>query len=61
MMIGALRGRVGSASIIAACLRRFPFSPWVLLLASQYWFRVPILGTAIATACLGAAWLLYLL
>lgn len=52
--------------IVAACLRRFAFSPWVLLvlaaisaiyllLASQYWFRIPILGTAIATACLGAA------
>ena len=58
--------------IVAACLRRFAFSPWVLLvlaavsaiyllLAAQYWFRIPILGTAIATACLGAAWLLYLL
>ena len=32
-----------------------------LLLAAQYWFRIPILGTAAATACLGAAWLLYLL
>ena len=58
--------------IIAICLRRFAFSPWVLLvlagvsavyllLAVQYWFRIPILGTAIATACLGGAWLLYLL
>jgi hypothetical protein len=58
--------------IVAACLRRFAFSPWVLLvltglsavyllLAVQYWFRIPILGTAAATACLGAAWLLYLL
>jgi len=58
--------------IVAACLRRFAFSPWVLLvlaaisavyllLAAQYWFRIPILGTAAATACLGAAWLLYLL
>jgi hypothetical protein len=58
--------------IVAACLRRFAFSPWVLLvlaavsavyllLAVQYWFRIPILGTAIATACLAAAWLLYLL
>lgn len=58
--------------IVAACLRRFAFSPWVLLalacvsalyllLAAQYWFRIPIVGTAIATACLGAGWLLYLL
>jgi hypothetical protein len=58
--------------IVAAVLRRFAFSPWVLLaltaisavyllLAAQYWFRIPILGTAIATACLGAAWLIYLL
>ena len=58
--------------IVAASLRRFAFSPWILLalaaisavyllLAVQYWFRIPILGTAIATACLAAAWLLYLL
>ena len=58
--------------IVAASLRRFAFSPWVLLvltgisavyllLAAQYWFRIPILGTAAATACLGAAWLIYLL
>jgi hypothetical protein len=58
--------------IVAAGLRRFAFAPWVLLvlasvsavyllLAAQYWFRIPILGTAIATACLSAAWLLYLL
>jgi len=58
--------------IVAAALRRFAFSPWVLLaltavsavyllLAAQYWFRIPILGTAVATACLGAAWLIYLL
>jgi len=58
--------------IVAACLRRFAFSPGVLLalaavsalyllLAAQYWFRIPILGTAVATACLAGAWLLYLL
>ena len=58
--------------IVAAGLRSFAFSPWVLLalaavsalyllIAVQYWFRIPILGTAIATGCLGAAWLLYLL
>ena len=58
--------------VVAACLRSFAFSPWVLLvlasisalyllIAVQYWFRIPILGTAIATACLSAAWLLYLL
>ena len=58
--------------IVAACLRRFAFSPWVLLaltcvsavyllLAAQYWFRIPIIGTAVATGSLGAAWLLYLL
>jgi len=58
--------------VVAACLRRFAFSPWVLLalaavsalyllLAAQYWFRIPILGTAVATACLAGAWLLYLL
>jgi hypothetical protein len=58
--------------IVAACFRIFAFSPWALftlaavsalylLMASQYWFRIPILGTAVATACLTAAWLLYLL
>jgi hypothetical protein len=57
--------------IVAACLRRFAFSPWVLLvlaavsavyllLAVRYWFRIPVLGTAIATSCLAVAWLLYL-
>jgi len=58
--------------IVAACFRIFAFSPWALfalaavssvylLIAVQYWFRIPILGTATATACLTAAWLLYLL
>jgi hypothetical protein len=61
-----------SCFIVAACFRIFAFSPWTLfalaavssiylLIAVQYWFRIPILGTAIATACLSAAWLLYLL
>ena len=69
---------LGALMLSAACfivvvtLRRFAFSPWVLLvlaaisavyllLAAQYWFRIPILGTAIATACLTGAWLIYLL
>jgi len=58
--------------IVAGCFRIFAFSPWALfalaavsslylLMAAQYWFRIPILGTAVATACLAAAWLLYLL
>ena len=58
--------------IVAACFRIFAFSPWALftlaavsslylLLAVQYWFRIPIIGTAAATGCLTAAWLLYLL
>jgi len=57
---------------VVACFRIFAISPWALfalaavsalylLMATQYWFRIPILGTAIATACLTAAWLLYLL
>jgi hypothetical protein len=69
--LGALMFSV-ACFIVAACLGRFAFSPWVLLalaaisavyllLATQYWFRIPVLGTAAATACLGAAWLLYLL
>jgi hypothetical protein len=32
-----------------------------LLMAAQDWFRIPILGTAVATACLTAGWLIYLL
>ena len=58
--------------IVAACFRIFAFSPLALfalaavsalylLMASQYWFRIPIVGTALATGCLAAAWLLYLL
>ena len=58
--------------IVAACFRLFAFSPWALfalaavsavylLMASQYWFRIPIVGTAVATGCLTAAWLIYLL
>ena len=58
--------------IVAACFRIFAFSPWALfalaavsslylLLAVQYWFRIPILGTAAATGCLTAAWLFFLL
>jgi hypothetical protein len=69
--LGALMFAAACFSV-AASLRRFAVSPGVLLamacvsavyllLAVQYWFRIPILGTAIATACLGGAWLLYLL
>jgi hypothetical protein len=58
--------------IVAACFGIFAFSPWALfalaavsslylLMAVQYWFRIPIIGTAVATGCLTAAWLLYLL
>jgi len=58
--------------IVVASFGIFAFSPWALfalaavsalylLMATQYWFRIPILGTAIATACLSAAWLIYLL
>jgi hypothetical protein len=58
--------------VVAASLRILAFSPWALfalaavsalylLMAVQYWFRIPIVGTALATACLTAAWLIYLL
>jgi len=58
--------------IVAACYRIFAFSPWALfalaavsalylLMAIQYWFRIPVLGTAVATSCLTPAWLLDLL
>lgn len=58
--------------IVAALLGIFAFPPWALfalagvsclylLMAVQYWFRIPIIGTALATACLTAAWLIYLL
>lgn len=30
-----------------------------LVIAATYWFRIPIAGSAIATACLFAAWLTY--
>jgi len=56
---------------IAVTLGTTAMSPWVLLaltgvsavylsLALRYWFRIPVLGTGIATACLAAAWALYL-
>ena len=75
IVIAALLGALmlsAACFIVAASLRRFAFSPWVLLalaavsavyllLARQYWFRIPVLGTAVATACLAGAWLLYLL
>jgi len=61
-----------SCWIVAACFRGFAFAPWTLLLlaaisalylllALRYWFRIPVLGTGVATACLFAAWLLYAL
>ena len=30
-----------------------------LWLAVRYWFRVPAIGIAAATACLAAAWVVY--
>ena len=65
LMLGA------ACFIVAACFRVFAFAPWVLLtlaaisavyllLALRYWFRIPVAGTGIATACLTAAWLVYL-
>jgi hypothetical protein len=58
--------------VVAVSLRVLVFSPWALfalagvsslylLMAVQYWFRIPIVGTALATACLTGAWLIYLL
>lgn len=29
------------------------------LLAVRYWFRIPVIGTALATFCFAAAWLTY--
>jgi hypothetical protein len=60
-----------SCCIVPACLRVSGLSAWVhfglavvsavyLLLAIRYWFRIPVVGTGIATACLTAAWLLAL-
>jgi hypothetical protein len=56
---------------IAGALGSLGLAPWVLLalagvsacyllLALRYWFRIPVLGTGLATACLGLAWLIYL-
>ena len=61
----------GTLCSVAASLGRLGLRPWVLLvlagfsgvyllLALRYWFRIPVLGTGIATACLGLAWLIYL-
>jgi hypothetical protein len=61
----------GTLCSIAATLGRLNPPPWVLLalagfsslyllLALRYWFRIPVLGTGIASACLGLAWLIYL-
>jgi len=55
----------------ATTLGRLGLPPWVLLglaavsacyllMALKYWFRIPVVGTAIATACLALAWLIYL-
>jgi hypothetical protein len=52
--------------IAASCLRVAGPAPWVLfvlaalsavylLLAWRYWFRIPLIGTGVATACLAAA------
>jgi hypothetical protein len=61
----------GSLSIAAGTtLQMLPVPSWVLLLfavigaaylvlAVLYWFRIPIVGCAIATACFLIAWLLY--
>ena len=53
-----------------AAITPLSLSAWVLLLlaaigllyvviAALYWFRIPIAGAAIGTACLFAAWLTY--
>lgn len=60
----------GAAWFIATRLGVMAFPPWVLLalaavsgayllLAVNYWFRIPVLGTGIATAYLALAWVLY--
>lgn len=61
----------GTLCFIAATLGILGLPPWVLLalaavsgtyllLALRYWFRIPVLGTAIATVSLVLAWLIYL-
>jgi len=56
---------------IAATRESNALPPWVLpvltivstaylSLALKYWFRIPVLGTALATLCLAAAWALTL-
>jgi hypothetical protein len=60
----------GVAIAAAATIQLFPLPSWVLLLfavigaaylvlAVLYWFRIPIAGVAIATACFLVAWFLY--
>jgi len=61
----------GTLCSIAATLGIVSPPPWVLLLltgfsgvylllALRYWFRIPVLGTALATTCLALAWVIYL-
>lgn len=56
--------------VVGANLQSLAVPPWVLLLfvaisalylalGVLYWFRIPIGGLAIATACLLIAWLMY--
>ena len=60
----------GGLCIAAGMTQTLSASSWVLLLfavigaayfvlAVLYWFRIPIVGSAIATACLVLAWILY--
>jgi hypothetical protein len=64
ILFGALTIAAGTT------LQTLPVPSWILLLfavigatylvlASLYWFRIPIAGIAIATACFLIAWLLY--
>jgi hypothetical protein len=64
ILFGALTIAAGTT------LQMLPVPSWILLLfavigaaylvlASLYWFRIPIAGIAIATACFLIAWLLY--
>lgn len=56
----AIGSRLSELALSPVVLLVLPvISAIYLILGVRYWFRVPIAGIAIATACLLAAWLAY--
>jgi hypothetical protein len=64
VMFGAACILLGVTLKIYSPPRAFLFVPVAIatlyvLLAVRYWFRIPVIGTAIATFCFVAAWVTY--